>query len=116
MPQLYQIYLSFSDCFYPDKMTTAEKKRKMAKNKKRTWRSTDIQDVESFLETTRQEERIGPVDTKADTELFTVDTTSGGDTSYVPIKVRRKLNALKPARCFTGLENTSKVKDPLTNR
>lgn len=41
------------------KMTSTEKKRKMAKNKKKTWRSTDIQDVESFLETKRQDERIG---------------------------------------------------------
>lgn len=55
--------------------------------------------------------------TKADTELFTVDTTSGtGNDQYVPIKLRRKLNALKPPRCFSGLENLSKVKDPLTNR
>lgn len=40
-------------------MTTTEKKSKLAKNKKRTWRATDIQDVEQFLETTREDERIG---------------------------------------------------------
>lgn len=53
---------------------------------------------------------------KDDNELFTVDTSSVGDTKNIPIKLRRKLNALKPPRCFSGLENTSKVKDPLTNR
>ena len=96
---------------------TEKKARKLAKNKKRTWRATDIQDVESFLDTTRQEERIGSVKEKLDQELFAVDTVAAGDdTTYIPIKVRRKLNALKAPRCFSGLENTSKVKDPLTNR
>lgn len=117
-------------------MTTTEKKRKLAKNKKRTWRSTDINDVETFLESSRLEERIGQVkiqqqqrpisitlsiphrsvEAKADNELYTVDTSSVADAKHVPIKLRRKLNALKPARCFSGLENTSKIKDPLTNR
>lgn len=98
--------------------TTAstEKKHRLAKNKKKTWRTTDIKDVESFLENTRLEERIGSVANKADNELFTVDTSSVADTKYVPIKIRRKLNALKPPRCFSGLENTSKIGDPLTNR
>lgn len=54
--------------------------------------------------------------TKADTELFKVDTTAGEDTSYIPVKVRRKLNALKPARCYSAMENTSKVKDPMVQR
>lgn len=41
-------------------MTTAgDKKKKLSKNKKKTWRKTDTQDVEDFLETTRLEERIG---------------------------------------------------------
>lgn len=39
--------------------TKTEKKRNQAKNKKKTWRSTDIQDVESFLDATRTDERIG---------------------------------------------------------
>lgn len=44
-------------------MTTEkiDKKRKLSKNKKRTWRATDIQDVENFLETSRLDERIGYV-------------------------------------------------------
>lgn len=40
-------------------MATADKRRKLAKNKKRTWRATDIQDVESFLDSARTDERIG---------------------------------------------------------
>lgn len=53
------------------------------------------------------------MDTKADTELFTVDTSSADPGSYIPIKVRRKLNALKAPRCYSSLENTSKISDPL---
>lgn len=45
-------------------MDKASKKRKLAKNKKKTWRSTDINDVEKFLENNLQEERIGYVFTR----------------------------------------------------
>lgn len=96
-------------------LVQAKKRKRVSKKTKTSWRKhIDIEDVNEFLETSRLEERIGKVSDKPDDELFVVDTTP--KKQKVTARVQRKLNASKPPRSFLGLENTSKVVDPIVKR
>lgn len=51
---------------------------------------------------------------KSDAELFTIDRKS--DPKLLTARQQRKLVGQRPPRCFAGLENTSKVTDPIAKR
>lgn len=96
-------------------LVQAKKRKRVSKKTKTSWRKNiDIEDVNEFLETSRLEERIGKVSDKRDDELFVIDTTP--KKQKVTARAQRKLNAAKPPRSLLGLENTSKVQDPIVKR
>lgn len=98
---------------------TSTKKKRVSKKTKASWRKhTDIQDVEDFLEEQRTQERIGTFSEKKDEDLFEVDTSSSTlpKKKALTEKQKRKANALKPLKSLSGLENTSKVQDPIVKR
>ncbi|KAJ6638806.1 Ribosome biogenesis protein NOP53 [Pseudolycoriella hygida] len=92
-----------------------KKRKRVSKKNKTSWRKhIDIEDVNDFLETSRQDERIGNVSDKPDHELFFVDTTP--KKQRLTARGRRKINAAKPSRSLLALENLSKVPDPIVKR
>lgn len=93
----------------------AKKRKRVSKKTKTSWRKNiDIEDVNDFLETSRLEERIGQVSDKPDDELFVYDTTP--KKQKLTARAQRKLTGSKPPRSFLGMENTSKVLDPIVKR
>lgn len=96
-------------------MSQSKKRKRVSKKTKTSWRKhIDIEDVNEFLETSRLDERIGKVSDKPDEELFVIDKTP--KKQKLTARAQRKLNASKPPRSFLGLENTSKVPDPIVKR
>ncbi|XP_059618665.1 ribosome biogenesis protein NOP53 [Phlebotomus argentipes] len=93
------------------------KKKKVSKKNKSSWRKhVDISDVDGFLESSRLEERIGTVEDVPDSELFQVDKTPSKKSQNASVKSKRRAIASRPLKCLSGLENASKVTDPLKNR
>ncbi|XP_076757385.1 ribosome biogenesis protein NOP53 [Xylocopa sonorina] len=89
------------------------KKRKVSKKTKKAWRKhVDVKDVDKFLEDFRLEERLGSFDTRKDSELFEVSTTS----EVLSKKQRRELVKSKEPRCFNILKPHSAVPDPIAKR
>lgn len=72
----------------------------------------DTKDVEKFIESESQRERLGSFTEKPDSELFLVDT----EPERCPKKLRREILNSKKPRCFEILENRSAVKDPIKIR
>ncbi|KAJ8915242.1 hypothetical protein NQ315_015465 [Exocentrus adspersus] len=93
------------------------KKKRVSKKLKVSWRKhVKINDVEEFLEDQRLEERLGPpLSTISNDELFKVDTKPSPEL-LLSAKERRKLKANKPLKCFSALQPSSKVPDPITKR
>ncbi|XP_055384814.1 ribosome biogenesis protein NOP53 [Condylostylus longicornis] len=97
-------------------MSATLKKKKFSKKNKSAWRKhINVSDVDEFLEEQRQAERIGDFSIKKDEDLFTIDVQKCPKL-LLSAKERRKLNAQKPAKNLTALENTSAVQDPITKR
>lgn len=93
----------------------SNKRKRVSKKTKTSWRKhIDIEDVNEFLESSRLDERIGDVSLKPDGELFVVDKTP--NKQKLTARAQRKLTGSKAPRSFLGLENTSKVPDPITKR
>ncbi|GFS16379.1 glioma tumor suppressor candidate region gene 2 protein-like [Elysia marginata] len=83
------------------------KKRKLGKNKKKSWCVSKVDDIEEFLEDERQQIRTGGlVAEKADDVLFVVDTSSSKTTADLsekePQAKRRRKD--KPLKCLALLQ------------
>lgn len=88
------------------------KKRKVSKKNKKSWRkNVDIKDVDKFLDNKRLEERLGaPFSERADSELFSIDT-SRDETLLVSKIERRAQLKIKEPRCFAILKPHTAVSD-----
>lgn len=96
-------------------LVQTKKRKRVSKKTKTSWRKNiDIEDVNDFLESSRLEERIGQVSDKPDDELFVIDKTP--KKQKLTARAQRKLTASKLPRSLLGLENTSKVPDPIVKR
>ncbi|XP_076652703.1 ribosome biogenesis protein NOP53 [Halictus rubicundus] len=89
------------------------KKRKVSKKTKKSWRKhVDIEDVDKFLENTRQEERLGSFSNRENDDLFVISTKP----EVLSKKARRELLQSKEPRCFNVLKPHSSVPDPIAKR
>ncbi|XP_076299144.1 ribosome biogenesis protein NOP53 [Lasioglossum baleicum] len=89
------------------------KKRKVSKKTKKSWRKhVDMQDVDKFLEDTRQEERLGSFSNRENADLFVISTKP----EVLSKKARRELLQSKEPRCFNILKPQSSVLDPIAKR
>ncbi|CAD5123345.1 DgyrCDS11699 [Dimorphilus gyrociliatus] len=84
--------------------TTLEKKtkrKKLSKNKKKSWRKVNISEIEEFLEDEALQKRTGGLAReKKNEELFFIDKKPGD--SNAELKPSKR-NANKPLKCFSGL-------------
>lgn len=98
---------------------SAKKKRKVSKKTKRSWRKhVDTKDVDSFLESSRLEERLGvPFAERSDKDLFVVDAQPEQLSEAVKTKREHRL-ALRNAepRCYASLKPHTSVPDPISKR
>lgn len=104
-----------------DGKVLAKKTKRIVKHKKKAWRVTsNIQDVEQFLETKRREERTGVVVSDLPTDdLFLVDTVATTQDAAPALKEpqrKRKLKEIGPLKCYAILTPSSAVNDPLKSR
>ncbi|XP_025090717.1 ribosome biogenesis protein NOP53-like [Pomacea canaliculata] len=84
------------------------KKRKLGKNKKKSWRAIDISKTEEFLEEERFQLRTtGLLRDKTDQELFMVDKNKSS-----PQESGAKKGVTKALRCYAILNNTSRIQSP----
>nr|SVE86167.1 EOG090X07H9 [Daphnia similis]SVE86795.1 EOG090X07H9 [Daphnia similis]SVE87421.1 EOG090X07H9 [Daphnia similis]SVE88048.1 EOG090X07H9 [Daphnia similis] len=101
-----------------DKLNNKKQKR-IVKHKKKAWRVTsNIEDVERFLESKRLDERLGaPLEERPSDSLFVVDTKTEADkpVKSEPTK-KRKIKEIGPLRCYAILTPNSAVTDPLKKR
>merc|ERR1712050_235024 len=86
----------------------SRKKLKVSKNRKKTWRKTDITDVNEYLEDKRLQERTGGlVSEKADASLFFVDK----EKNDVPENLlQKKKKEPKKLKCYSILEPDPLIK------
>nr|XP_033329970.1 ribosome biogenesis protein NOP53 [Megalopta genalis] len=88
-------------------------KRKVSKKTKKSWRKhVDVNDVDKFLEDSRQQERLGSFSNRKNSDLFVISTKP----EILPKKARRELLQSKEARCFNALKSHSAVPDPIAKR
>uniref|UniRef100_A0A3F2Z4M6 Ribosome biogenesis protein NOP53 n=1 Tax=Glossina palpalis gambiensis TaxID=67801 RepID=A0A3F2Z4M6_9MUSC len=93
------------------------KRKRVSKKNKSAWRKTDIKDVEDFLEDKLRDERIGTFSEKQNEDIFHIDVIATESKRKLNTeKQKRKLNAIKPMKSWKGLENYSKVEDPIVKR
>ncbi|XP_055586488.1 ribosome biogenesis protein NOP53 [Uranotaenia lowii] len=86
-----------------------------SRKSKASWRkNVNITDVEEYLESQREDERIGTIADKPDAALFTKDVTRSDNRKLLKAQRRKKFTA-KPMFC-NALENHSKVSDPIAKR
>lgn len=87
---------------------------RVSRKNKSFWRKKiDTSDVEMFLEEQREDERVGNVDEKLDSELFLHE-----DTSWKKINlnsIRKEMFKDSPKFC-SSLQNTSNVTNPILKR
>lgn len=96
-------------------LVQSTKRKRVSKKNKTSWRKhIDIEDVNEFLESSRLDERIGPISVKADDELFVVDKAPYKQ--KLTARAQRKLVGSRPPRSLLGLQNTSNVQDPIVKR
>ncbi|XP_070173861.1 ribosome biogenesis protein NOP53-like isoform X2 [Littorina saxatilis] len=89
---------------------TFSKRRKLARNKKKSWRGIDISATEEFLEDQRFQLRTtGLVAEKTDDQLFIVERTVK-DKSAESVATRRK--AKTELKCYSNLANSSRIQCP----
>ncbi|XP_015113035.1 ribosome biogenesis protein NOP53 [Diachasma alloeum] len=102
-------------------MTDVIKKRKrVSKKTKKSWRKhVDTKDVDSFLDDSRLEERLGtPFKKRADTDLFLIDSTPNEDLKTVidtKAAYREALRNSEP-KCYAALKPHTAVPDPISKR
>nr|CAG4642559.1 EOG090X07H9 [Evadne anonyx] len=105
-----------------DGNVSGKKRKRIAKHKKKAWRVTsNVEDVEQFLETKRREERTGIVVSDLPTkDLLVIDDAP--DTEEVPYNKpvgplkKRKVREIGPLKCYAILTPSSAVNDPLKSR
>jgi len=107
---------------------TGVTKRKQGKNRKKTWKQIQHNDVEQFLDDAREDERLGGIRSKPNEELFAID-----DFSFTAVEdLNAKLDAASPAKsrrnesgplvavedlkCFRLLKPHTAVNDPVIKR
>ncbi|BFZ12089.1 hypothetical protein BsWGS_15128 [Bradybaena similaris] len=93
------------------------KNRKLGKNKKKSWRASNVEDVEEFLEDERRQLRTGGlVADKSDENLFLIDTGAKHAGQGLERKNRqRQRDKLKQLRCYALLQpdpNSKAVRTP----
>lgn len=71
-----------------------------------------MQDVDKFLEDTRQDERLGSFSNRENDDLFVISTKP----EVLSKKERRELLRSKEPRCFNVLKPQSSVPDPIAKR
>ena len=88
------------------------KRKRVSRNKKKGWKATNIDDVESFLEDKRLQERTGGlVSDKKDESLFFVDTKVAVEEEIKTTKKRkREARALKCHSNLIQVDETEPVK------
>ncbi|CAL1527566.1 unnamed protein product [Lymnaea stagnalis] len=80
------------------------KKRKMGKNKKKSWRASKVEDIEEFLDDERRQIRTGGlVSEKLDRSLFVIDKSSKQGSDSAEPKSKRSLRN-KPLKCLSLLQ------------
>nr|CAG4640913.1 EOG090X07H9 [Eulimnadia texana] len=96
---------------------TAKKKR-IPKHKKKAWRITsDIADVERFLEDERLEERLGaPFAERESKSLFVIDTENAETLDEKIVTSGKRDRTIGPLKCFAILNPSSAVNDPIKKR
>nr|CAG4644011.1 EOG090X07H9 [Lepidurus arcticus] len=102
---------------------TQKKKKRIVKHKKKAWRTTsDVQDVEAFLEEERLEQRLGaPFAERPSESLFVIDEKPQEfivepKSSTLPVSTRKRRHEKITLKCFAGLESKSAVPDPVKKR
>jgi len=96
-----------------------KKKKNPSKKSKKCWRkSSDIADVEEFLEEKRLEERLGggSFDDKPNDQLFVLDSATPLENEQKEILSKKELRRRKPLKCFQFLEITGGAQDPKKGR
>eukprot|EP00106_Octopus_bimaculoides_P001034 XP_014768476.1 PREDICTED: uncharacterized protein CG1785-like [Octopus bimaculoides] len=95
----------------------SEKKARLhqGKNKKKSWRKTDIKDVEEYLEDVRHQERTGGIiSQKADESLFFVDKDVSKSKKRITAAERRRLRQKdQPLKCHSQLYRKGKIECPI---
>ncbi|XP_076453564.1 ribosome biogenesis protein NOP53-like isoform X2 [Babylonia areolata] len=85
------------------------KRRKLGKNKKKSWRGIDITETEDFLEDQRFQQRTtGLVAEKTNDQLFIVERKRAG----VSAQEAPKKKAKKDLNCYSNLVNRSRIECP----
>ncbi|KAH9509323.1 hypothetical protein Btru_046773 [Bulinus truncatus] len=80
------------------------KKRKLGKNKKKSWRVAKVEDVEEFLDDERRQILTGGlVSEKANDSLFVIDKSSKKDVQPVESKSKRNFRN-RPLKCIALLQ------------
>lgn len=89
------------------------KVKRVSKKNKSSWRKhVNIDDVESFLEEKRLEERIGWTDGN---DLFEIDNKPTNLTRLT-LKQKRRVKLAEIPKCFAMLYPHTKVEDPIKKR
>ena len=89
------------------------KVKRVSKKNKSSWRKhVNVDDVESFLEEKRLEERIGW--TGGD-DLFQLDSKPT-DSTFLTLKQKRRIKSTEVPKCFAMLYPHTKVEDPIRKR
>nr|CAG4641749.1 EOG090X07H9 [Eurycercus lamellatus] len=102
-----------------DGKTKNKKTKRIVKHKKKAWRVTsNVDDVERFLESKRLDERLGaPFDERPSEDIFVVDTKTDADQPKTSGPNRkRKIKEIGPLKCYSILTPSSAVCDPLVKR
>ncbi|XP_058822877.1 ribosome biogenesis protein NOP53 [Topomyia yanbarensis] len=87
---------------------------RVSRKNKASWRkNVDITDVETFLEEQRQNDRIGNIEQKPDSELFSKE---GANFEQTALKTSRKKRFHESPKFCWPLQNSSKVPDPIVKR
>ncbi|KYM94512.1 hypothetical protein ALC62_14955 [Cyphomyrmex costatus] len=99
-------------------LDTKIKKHKVSKKTKRSWRKyIDTNDVDTFLDNNRLEERLGiRFSERTDTQLFTVDKTAHVTENVISKRATRLALKNKEPRCFASLKSHTCVPDPISKR
>jgi len=105
-----------------DGKVSAKKPKRIVKHKKKAWRVTsNVDDVEKYLEVKRREERTGIVVSDLPTENLLVIDDVPATEEVQPAKPslrqrKRKLKEIGPLKCYAILTPKSAVNDPLKSR
>nr|CAG4647956.1 EOG090X07H9 [Moina brachiata]SVE93052.1 EOG090X07H9 [Moina brachiata] len=100
-----------------DGKTEVKKPRRLVKHKKKTWRVTDIGDVDRFLESQRSDERrIGPLNDLPDENFFVIPSKQENVVLNQQAIKKKRSKEIGPLKCHAILTPSSAVPDPLIKR